>query len=68
MTTNLTQYNEGNKNMIELVICNNDGMAESSLSSLKKKKHNRGTNDNTTTLQFVGYLHTPKTTQPTTVR
>ena len=25
MTTNLSQYNEGSNNMIELVICNNDG-------------------------------------------
>ena len=28
MTTALTAYNESNKNMIEAVICNNDGMAE----------------------------------------
>ena len=28
MTTNLSQYNESAGNMIELVICNNDGMAE----------------------------------------
>ena len=28
MTTNLSQYNEANNNMIELIICNNDGMAE----------------------------------------
>ena len=28
MNTNLSQYNEGNNNMIELIICNNDNMAE----------------------------------------
>ena len=33
MTTNLTQYNEENKNMIELVICNNDGMAEGAVAT-----------------------------------
>ena len=42
MNTNLSQYNEGNKNMIELVICNNDGMAEGVITSLNDKGYNTG--------------------------
>ncbi len=45
MTTNLSQYNEGNSNMIELVICNNDGMAEGAISALNDKGYNLGTAD-----------------------
>ena len=47
MTTNLSQYNEGNGNMIELVICNNDGMAEGVISALNDKGYNLGTADST---------------------
>ena len=43
MTTNLSQYNEGSNNMIELVICNNDGMAEGAVSALNDKGYNLGT-------------------------
>lgn len=42
MTTNLSQYNEENNNMIELVICNNDGMAEGAISALNDKGYNLG--------------------------
>lgn len=42
MTTNLSQYNEGNNNMIELVICNNDGMAEGAIAALNDKGWNKG--------------------------
>ena len=42
MTTNLSQYNEDNNNMIELVICNNDGMAEGVISALNDKGYNLG--------------------------
>lgn len=42
MTTNLSQYNEENNNMIELVICNNDGMAEGVISALNDKGYNTG--------------------------
>lgn len=42
MTTNLSQYNEGNGNMIELIICNNDGMAEGAVSALNDKGYNKG--------------------------
>lgn len=45
MTTNLAQYNEENGNMIELVICNNDGMAEGVVSALNDKGYNIGTAD-----------------------
>lgn len=47
MTTNLSQYNEGNNNMIELIICNNDGMAEGAISALNDKGYNLGTEDST---------------------
>lgn len=42
MTTNLSQYNEANKNMIELIICNNDGMAEGAIAALNDKGYNTG--------------------------
>ena len=41
MQTNLTQYNEANGNMIELVICNNDGMAEGAISALRDAGYNK---------------------------
>ena len=40
MDTNLVTYNEANGNMIELVICNNDGMAEGVVTSLKQAGYN----------------------------
>lgn len=42
MTTNLSQYNETNGNMIELVICNNDGMAEGVITALNTAGYNLG--------------------------
>lgn len=48
MTTNLSQYNESNGNMIELVICNNDGMAEGVISALNDKGYNLGDGSSTT--------------------
>jgi methyl-galactoside transport system substrate-binding protein len=47
MTTNLSQYNEENSNMIELVICNNDGMAEGAVSALNDKGYNQGSGEKT---------------------
>ena len=41
MDTNLVTYNESNGNMIELVICNNDGMAEGAVAALKEKGYNK---------------------------
>ena len=40
MDTNLVSYNEANGNMIECVICNNDGMAEGVVASLQKAGYN----------------------------
>ena len=40
MDTNLVTYNEDNNNMIELVICNNDGMAEGVVEALKQAGYN----------------------------
>ena len=40
MDTNLVSYNEANGNMIELVICNNDGMAEGAVASLQQAGYN----------------------------
>ncbi len=42
MNVNLSQYNEANGNMIELVICNNDGMAEGVISALNDAGYNTG--------------------------
>ena len=41
MDTNLVSYNEANGNMIELVICNNDGMAEGVVAALQEKGYNK---------------------------
>ena len=43
MQTNLSQFNEGNGNMIELIICNNDNMAEGCISALNAAGYNDGT-------------------------
>ncbi len=41
MDTNLVSFNESSNNMIELVICNNDGMAEGVIASLQGKGYNK---------------------------
>ena len=41
MDTNFVSFNEANGNMIELVICNNDGMAEGVIASLQEKGYNK---------------------------
>ena len=41
METNFVSYNEANGNMIELVICNNDGMAEGVIASLQEHGYNK---------------------------
>ena len=41
MDTNLVTYNESSNNMIELVICNNDGMAEGVVASLQHAGYNK---------------------------
>lgn len=40
MTTILSEYTEANNNMVELVICNNDGMAEGAITALKTAGYN----------------------------
>ena len=42
MTTALTSYNDQQKNMIEVVICNNDGMAQGAISALNSVGYNTG--------------------------
>lgn len=42
MTTLLSSYNMANKNMVELIICNNDGMAEGAISALNVAGYNTG--------------------------
>lgn len=42
MGTILSEYTESNKNMVELVICNNDGMAEGAVTALKTAAYNDG--------------------------
>lgn len=44
MTTALTSYSEEKGNMIELVICNNDNMAEGAISALNAAGYNLGGN------------------------
>ena len=45
MTTLLASYNPQNKNMVELIICNNDGMAEGAISALNAAGYNTGKQD-----------------------
>lgn len=40
MTTILTEYTESGKNMVETVICNNDGMAEGAITALNTAGYN----------------------------
>lgn len=42
MTTILSEYNDQNNNMVELVICNNDGMAEGAVTALNTAGYNNG--------------------------
>ena len=45
MTTILSSHSQTNKNMVELVICNNDGMAEGAISALASAGYNTGKSD-----------------------
>ena len=42
MATILPEYSEANGNMVELIICNNDGMAEGAISALQTAGYNLG--------------------------
>ncbi len=48
MTTLLSSYNAANKNMVECIICNNDGMAEGAIAALNVAGYNTGENGSTT--------------------
>ncbi len=48
----LGSYNEGNNNMVELIICNNDGMAEGAISALQNVGYNNG--EDTTIIPVFG--------------
>ena len=52
MQTNLASYNEANGNMIELIICNNDNMAEGCITALQAAGYNNG--EGTTTIPVFG--------------
>ena len=52
MQTNLSQYSEANGNMIELIICNNDNMAEGCITALQAAGYNNG--EGTTTIPVFG--------------
>ena len=52
MQTNLSQYNEANGNMIELIICNNDNMAEGAIAALQAAGYNNG--EGSTTIPVFG--------------
>ena len=53
MNTNLSQYNKENNNMIELIICNNDNMAEGAISALEAAGYNTGA-EGVTTIPVFG--------------
>ncbi len=48
MTTILAGYSEANNNMVELVIANNDGMAEGAVAALQQAGYNTGEEGSTT--------------------
>lgn len=54
MTTDLSQYTAANGNMIELIICNNDNMAEGCISALNAAGYNLGKGQNCTTIPVFG--------------
>ncbi|MDD4851043.1 MAG: galactose ABC transporter substrate-binding protein [Gemmiger sp.] len=54
MQTNLSQFSEGNGNMIELIICNNDNMAEGCVSALNAAGYNLGTGKDGKTIPVFG--------------
>lgn len=53
MTTILSSYNEQSGNMVELVICNNDNMAEGAITALNSAGYNTG-NEHSVTIPVFG--------------
>jgi methyl-galactoside transport system substrate-binding protein len=62
MEKNLARFNEEGGNMIELVICNNDSMAEGVISALNEKGYNLG-DDKSTTIPVFGVEATSEARQ-----
>ena len=62
MMTNIGQYNETSGNMIELVICNSDTMAEGAIRALQAFGYNLG-NDECTTIPVYGVDASPAARQ-----
>ena len=60
MNTILASYSEANGNMIELVICNNDGMAEGAVSALQAAGYNKGEGSKTIPVFGVDATDTAK--------
>lgn len=60
MNTILAEYSEANHNMIELVICNNDGMAEGAVSALQAAGYNTGKGSKTIPVFGVDATDTAK--------
>ena len=58
MMTNLGQYNETSENMIELVICNSDTMAEGAIRALQAFGYNTG-DETATTIPVFGVDASP---------
>ena len=56
MNTILGQYNDGNNNMVELVIANNDNMAEGAISALQSVGYNVEGGDKTIPVYGVDAL------------
>ena len=54
MMTDLSQYNESNGNMIELVICNNDNMAEGCIRALQAVGYNLPKKKSSTMIPVFG--------------
>lgn len=52
MVTLLGSYNKDNNNMVELIICNNDGMAEGAIAALQNVGYNNG--EGTTIIPVFG--------------
>lgn len=52
MVTLLGNYNKDNNNMVELIICNNDGMAEGAIAALQNVGYNNG--EGTTIIPVFG--------------
>ncbi len=60
MNTILSEYSESNNNMVELIIANNDGMAEGAISALQGSGYNTGEGSKTIPVFGVDAVDTAK--------